>query len=147
MILSKPFDNGELIDFDSLTCTFKAVKNAGEKPKGNFHLVGRNNVAIFSNNNLLILQIGEKTWNLSSRDVALRYFHNLPKKLTVFEVELDGQNTTIEYEAWWAGIPGFELNEPEMDEDEDFMGYVYAVWMNKALQQNLIASWSSSSPN
>jgi len=142
MILSKPFDRGELIDFDSSTCTFKSVVNIGEKPKGNFHLLGQRKVAIFSDDNLLILQIGEKTWNLSSQDVVLRYSHNLSKKMTVFEVKLDGQNISIEYDAWWAGIPGFEPVEPEMDEDEDFMGYVYAVWMNKALQHNLISNWS-----
>jgi len=55
---------------------------------------------------------------------------------------LDGENFSIEYDAWWADIPSFEPVEPEMDEDEDFMGYIYAVWMNKTLQNNLISSWS-----
>ncbi|MGI2112690.1 hypothetical protein ACRN9G_03710 [Shewanella frigidimarina] len=142
MILSRPFNNGELIDFDNSTSTFKSVINIGEKPKGNFHLLGQRKVAIFSDDNLLILQIGEKKWNLSSEDVVLRYSHNCSKKMTTFEVESDGQDISVEYEAWWAGIPSFEPIEPEMDEDEDFMGYVYAVWMNKVLQQKLISSWS-----
>ena len=142
MILSKPFDKGEFIDFDSSTCNFKSVVNIDEKPKGNFHLLGQNKVAIFSDNNQLILQIGDKTWNLSSQDIVLRYSHSLSKKMTSFEVKSNGQNISIEYEAWWAGIPSFEPIEPEMDEDEDFMGYIYAVWVNKALQQSLISSWS-----
>ncbi len=142
MILSKPFDRGELTDFDSPTCAIKPVVNTSEKPKGNFHQLGQRKVAIFRDGNQLILQIGEKKWNLSSQDVVLRYSHNFSKKVTVFEVELDGENFSIEYDAWWADIPGFEPVEPEMDEDEDFMGYVYAVWMNKALQNNLISSWS-----
>ncbi|WP_277252494.1 hypothetical protein, partial [Neptunomonas phycophila] len=104
--------------------------------------LGQRKVAIFRDGNQLILQIGEKKWNLSSQDVVLRYSHNFSKKVTVFEVELDGENLSIEYDAWWADIPSFEPVEPEMDEDEDFMGYIYAVWMNKTLQNNLISSWS-----
>ncbi|NRD72174.1 hypothetical protein HQQ94_02755 [Shewanella sp. VB17] len=143
MILSKPFDKGELVDFDSSTCTFnKPVTDIDEKSKGNFHLLEQNIVAIFSLNSLLILQIGDKKWDLSSEDTLLRYSHDFIKKTTIFEVELNELNVSIEYEAWWAGIPNFEPIKPEIDEDEDFMGYIYAVWMNKGLQQHLISIWS-----
>ena len=142
MILSKPFDNGDLIDFDCSTATINPVVIVAEKPKGNFHLLEQRNVAIYSDNNALKLQIGEDVQNLSSGEAVIRYFHNVSRKTTCFEVESEGRITSIEYKAWWAEIPGFEPVEPEMDEDEDFMGYIYAVWNNKQLQQSLIATWA-----
>ena len=105
-------------------------------------MLGQKKIAIYREGNNLTLQIGGDTWNLSSDDVEVKYSHDFSRKTTCFEVESGGEAAFIEYEAWWSGIPGFEPVEPEMDEDEDFMGYVYAVWKNKSLQNSLIRSWA-----
>jgi hypothetical protein len=142
MILSKPFDKGDLVDFD--VSTGVAISNVGVsvKPKGNFHLLDQKLLAIYCEGNTLILQLDTDKWELSSVDVELMYFHNLANKTTCFEVKSPEKSVSIEYKAWWAEIPGFEPVEPEMDEDEDFLGYVYAVWKNKQLQGSLISSWA-----
>lgn len=142
MILSKPFEKGDLIDFDCATGTISSITGTASKPNGNFDLVGQYNVAIYSKNNTLVLQIGANAWDLSSNEITIRYFHNVLKKITHFELEFEGKVTLLEYEAWWASIPDFEPIEPEMDEDEDFMGYVYAIWENKHLQKSLVDSWA-----
>jgi hypothetical protein len=142
MILSKPFDKGDLVDFD--VSTGVAISNVGVsvKPKGNFHLLDQKRLAIYCEDNTLILQLDSDKWELSSVDVELMYCHNLANKTTFFEVKSPEKSVSIEYKAWWAEIPGFEPVEPEMDEDEDFLGYVYAVWKNKKLQGSLISSWA-----
>lgn len=144
MILSKPFDKGDLIDFDTLTgvANSNVNVNLSIKPKGNFHLLDQRCVAIYCEDNILILQIDSNKWELSSEDVELRYFHNLANKTTCFEVKSPKKSASIEYKAWWAEIPEFEPVEPEMDEDEDFLGYAFAVWKSKQLQWNLISSWA-----
>jgi len=142
MVLLSLFDKLGLVDFDASTCVVNSNVSASIKPKGSFHLLGQRPLAIYCENNTLILQIDSDKWDLSSVDLQLRYFHNLANKTTRFEVKSPEKSVSIEYKAWWADIPGFEPVEPEMDEDEDFLGYVFAVWKNKQLQQSLISTWA-----
>lgn len=142
MILSRPFDKGDLVDFDTITGAVGFNVRVSEKPKGNFHALDQTCLAIYSDDNSLILQIDSDKWDLSSEDIELRYFHNLAKRTTCFEVRFRDKAFSIEYKAWWAEIPGFEPVEPEMDEDEDFLAYVFEVWKNKKLQRSLINRWA-----
>lgn len=142
MILSKPFHKGELVDFDETEGAVNHNVDAPGKPKGNFHFLDQKCIAIYSKGDSLILQIDSDKWELSSGAVELRYFHDVTKRTTCFEVNSPEGSVSIEYNAWWAGIPGFVPVEPEMDEDEDFLGYVFAVWKNKHLQANLIGRWA-----
>lgn len=141
MILSKPFDKGDLVDFDATIGAVSLSVNVSGKPKGNFHLLDQKCLAIYCEGNALILQIGSDKWEFYSGDIELRYFHNVAKRTTCFEVKSQEKSVSIEYKAWWAEIPGFEPVEPEMDEDEDFLGYVFSVWKNKQLQERLISNW------
>ena len=142
MILSKPFDKGDLVDFDVSNGEVNTNVDESSRPKGNLHFLDHRCLAIYCEGNTLILQVGSDMWRLNSEDVKLRYFHNLANKTTCFEVKSPEKSLSIEYKAWWAEIPGFEPVEPEMDEDEDFLGYVFAVWKNKQLQDRLISSWA-----
>ncbi|GEM_PF-2855136 len=141
MILSKPFDKGGLVDFDAGTGVVNTNVDASVKPIGNFYLLDQRRLAIYCEGSTLILQMDFDVWELSSENVELRYFHNLANKTTCFEVKSPEKTVSIEYKAWWAEISGFEPIEPEMDEDEDFLGYVFAVWKNKQLQGSLISIW------
>ncbi|PXF30703.1 hypothetical protein WH50_14000 [Pokkaliibacter plantistimulans] len=142
MILSKPFDKGDLVDFDASIGVVNSNVDVSVKPKGNFHLLDQRCLAIYCEDNVLILQMDRDKWELSSADVELRYFHNLANRTTCFEVKSPKKSVSIEYKTWWAEIPGFEPVEPEMDEDEDFLGYVFSVWKNKQLQGSLISNWA-----
>lgn len=140
MILSKPFDN-KLVDFQPLTGEISIPNLVSEKICGNYQKVDDFDVAIYCRDGALTLQIGEDCWSLLS-SVRFNYFHNLATKKTIFEV-IDGENSVIfEYKSWWADIPGFEPVEPEMDADEDFLGYVFYIWSNREVQKSLIAKWS-----
>jgi hypothetical protein len=141
MILSRPFDEGDLVDFDPASGVASLKVNVEGVSRGNFYLLDQQSLAIYCENNTLFLQIGSDRWDLSSSDTELIYSHDFSRKTTCFDVKSQSKSMSIEYMAWWAVIPGFEPIEPEMDEEEDFLGYVFAVWKNKSLQKNLISSW------
>ena len=141
MILTKPFDNGGRVEFEVSTGTAAPVPDMTEKPQGDFASVSSSNVAIYCENNKLFLQVDKQRWDLASGDLVLKYYHYLAKKTTRFEVHAADKDVVIEYKSWWSDIPGFEPVEPEMDEDEDFLGYVYAVWKNQKLQKSLVKQW------
>lgn len=141
MILCKPFDMGKFVDFDCSTGS-SMPSDSVDNQKGNFHIVEGNAVAIYNRDNRLMLQIGLKIWDISSDKIELNYFHNIAKRTSCFQVLFNEELISVEYEAWWAKIPGFEPIEPEMDEDEDFMAYVFSVWKNTQLQKNLLSQWS-----
>ncbi|WP_203141004.1 hypothetical protein [Marinobacter mangrovi] len=142
MILSKPFDRGDLVNFDPSTGATNSTVDVPSKPKGNFHQLGQRCIAIYCEDNALILQVDRDKWDLSSMGVNLNYFHNLDSRTTCFEVKSSEKSVSLEYKSWWAEIPGFEPVEPEMDEDEDFLGYVFEIWKNRKLQESLIRSWT-----
>lgn len=141
MILCKPFDKGRFVDFDYSNGSVIPCESANSQ-KGNLHIVDGNAVAIYSLDNKLMLQIGLKIWDLSSDVLKLNYFHNIANRTSCFQVLFNGELTSIEYEAWWANIPDFEPVEPEMDEDEDFMAYVFSVWKNTQVQKALLSRWN-----
>jgi len=141
VILTEPFDNGDRVEFDISNGIAALMPGVTEKPQGNYALVNSSNVAIYTERGKLFLQVDLQRWDLSSGGVALKYFHNLAQKTTRFEVYDADKSAVIEYRSWWSDIPGFEAVEPEMDEDEDFLGYVYAIWKNQQLQKSLIKHW------
>lgn len=141
MILCKPFDKGDLVDFDVRNCSVRACTDTTVSPRGNIHLLLDKCIAIYCEDGTLILQIDKNKWDISSKETVLRYFHRLIDKTTHFEVVSEKESVSIAYRAWWAEIPDFALFEPEMDEDEDFLGYVFAIWRSKQLQESLIESW------
>ncbi|MDE1462022.1 hypothetical protein [Spartinivicinus poritis] len=58
MILSKPFDKGDLVDFDETIGSASLDVNLSGKPKGNFHFLDQKCLAIYCEEHTLILQIG-----------------------------------------------------------------------------------------
>lgn len=142
MILSKPYEKNALVKFESKTATINPFAGQTEKVTGNCHIVEGTLVALFCEKGVLTLQVGLEKWDLSSKSIQIKYLHDVPTRSTYFEVNHSGIITSIRYKAWWADIPGFLPVEPEMDEDEDFMGYIYAVWKNEGLQNALIAKWN-----
>lgn len=141
MILSKPFDKNQLVAFNPYSLTAIPLENISEKPVGNLHFVGKHCVAIYCEKNDLFIQIDTNKWSLSSGNLNIKYFHKKTSRTTFFSIEEGEKIILIEYESWWKDIPGFMPMEPEMDEDEDFLGYVFSVWRNKKLQQSLVLSW------
>ncbi|CCN85687.1 hypothetical protein VIBNISFn27_1100003 [Vibrio nigripulchritudo SFn27] len=139
MILFKPFDGSKKVFFDVDAGEVLPGIDVSGSVNGNFHSIGSNNTAIYSYNETLVLQVNDRKWNLPS--IEVRYFHKIRDKTTVFEIIEDDNCTTIEYDSWWSTIPGFNPIEPEMDEDEDFYGYLFAVWKDISLQEVLIERW------
>ncbi|WP_104399826.1 hypothetical protein [Vibrio penaeicida] len=139
MILLKPFDGGKKVFFDvGVGEVIHGVDVSGDV-NGNFHSTGCDNAAIYRLNDTLVLQINDKRWDFPS--IGIRYFHKVKDKTTVFEISEGDVCTKIEYDSWWSAIPGFEPIEPEMDEDEDFYGYLFAVWKDISLQKVLVNRW------
>jgi hypothetical protein len=141
MILYKPFGGGEVVEFDATNCLVKPCIDSTGKPVGNIHSFLGKCIAIYHEVNTLILQIDNDKWDIRSDKLEMHYFHELVDKTTHFEILSEGKLFSIRYQSWWAEIPHFLPVEPEMDQDEDFLGYIFAVWNSGQLQKSLMASW------
>lgn len=139
MILNMPFDQCKLVDFDTRRATISPVSSG--TPKGNLAIQDSHIAALYSEDNNLVLQIDSSKWILTE-GLNIQYHHSPTKKTTAFVVADNTDSFSLEYKAWWANIPDFSLIEPEMDEDEDFFAYIFAVSKNKSIQQALLKQWS-----
>ncbi|CAA0101666.1 Uncharacterised protein [BD1-7 clade bacterium] len=138
MILSRPFESGGLVDFEIETGRVINDASVSGKPIGSFHQVGDFCITLYCESGSIFLQIGRERWDLSDNGIELRYFHIIARRRTFFSIDPANLPISIEYDAWWADIPGFEPVEPEMDQDEDFLGYVYYVWQEKTYKNNCL---------
>jgi hypothetical protein len=140
MYLRLPFSGARIVDFDVATGTFSEVRNAeGERSFGTAGIVDEQVIALYAKEGVLFIQVGLRRWRLD--EVSVSYAHIKHDKKTIFNLTCGDASLELIYPAWWSVIPNFEPVEPEMDADEDYLGYLYEVFSNKRLQQNLINSW------
>jgi hypothetical protein len=111
----------------------------GETPNGNMRVVLGNTVALYAEGEHLFLQIGGRRWDLADPATVISYGHDLNRKTTTLQVG----DLRLEYPAWWRDDPAYDPFIPELDEDEDYLAYVYSVAQQPALQENLIKVWSA----
>ena len=140
--LSMPFR----LNTKVLLCTETGAITSTFKPdpiRGNFQNVGRHSVALYAQDNQLKLQIDKKVWLFSSSTLNIDYHHKFQQRLTHFSITSPDDNFAIDYRAWWADIPDFEPLEPEMDQDEDYLAYIYEVWKTPSIQQALLERWTA----
>ncbi len=144
MYLAMPFDGGKVIDFDeavgnSTLLGASQLRNA--KVSGNAYILNENTAALFAKEGRLYLQINAQKWWFNSEEIELFYSHNLHDKTTEFRVKSATDDIIITKPAWWADIPDFEPFEPEMDEDEDYFGYIYAMFSVPSAQAHILKAW------
>ncbi|GAA6169022.1 hypothetical protein [Sessilibacter corallicola] len=141
MILSKPYDQNRLVEFNPGLANHHLVSDSNQDECGVFHLEGDIPVALYCDSGKLILQLQNKCWDIASPNVKLNYFHDFKLAKTHFSIEGDGQSDSIEYISWWSELPGSIPLNPEEDKEEDFMAYLLDVWKNERVQKKLIDSW------
>ncbi|WP_134052121.1 hypothetical protein [Rheinheimera aquimaris] len=142
MILSMPFQRNEKVNFDPVS-GYKSAAAADEVSSGNFHNIEGHSVALYAQDGQLKLQIDKKVWLFSSSTLNIDYHHKFQQRLTHFSITSPDDNFAIDYRAWWADIPDFEPLEPEMDQDEDYLAYIYEVWKTPSIQQALLERWTA----
>jgi len=111
---------------------------------GNFCIVDGQAVALYYECGCH-LQLGSRKWNFADSSLDLSYFHD-QNRVTNFIVSKDGESYCFKYRCWWAEseTEDFRLF-PELDEENDFLGYVMEVWRNQRLKERLFAQWKNAS--
>lgn len=141
MILSMPFQRNSKVNFDPVSGN-KTDSPADEISSGNLHHVADHTIALYAQDGQLKLQIDKKVWPFSNTTVHINYHHKLQQRLTHFAITSPNDNFSMDYRAWWADIPDFQPTEPEMDQDEDYLAYIYEVWKTPSIQQALLKKWT-----
>ena len=140
MYLKMPFSGGS-IKFNPATGSFTSAEiPAGVKSSGNAGVVSGHLIAVYVQENVLYVQVDRQHWKIT--DLNISYVHDVENKQTIFSLNNGEAKVDLVYRAWWSEIPDFRPIEPEMDADEDFLGYVYSIFSDKDLQNHLIAAWS-----
>lgn len=94
----------------------------------------------------LVLQIGDRSWDIYDSATTVHYSHNYDEETTTVTIT-DGE-TTFEktYEAWWSGVEWFEPNrwsassEPE-NVEEDILAYVLYLQAEADRKADFIDPW------
>ena len=142
MKLSMPYFQNKVMELEKKTGSLIEYLDQGSSMlNGNCHIVEGNNVSLYKEDDELFLQINEQRWCISSPDLVIKYHHVLSTEKTIFEVKDNKSVVLLEYAAWWSGIPNFKLVEPEMDEDEDYLAYIFYLWKSPYLQDTLFKSF------
>jgi hypothetical protein len=142
MILSMPFQRNIKVKFEPQSGSHMQISTV-ENASGNLHQVDGHSVALYALDGQLYLQIDTKIWPFSAQQLKLSYHHKVPQQQTHFALSSPTGDFAIDYPAWWANIPDFELVEPEMDKDEDYLAYIYEVWQTPSIQQTLLKRWTA----
>lgn len=94
----------------------------------------------------LVVQIGERTWDIFDPDTTVRYNHNYDEETTTVTIT-DGETRFEEtYEAWWSGVDWFEPDrwsasrEPE-NVEEDILAYVRYLQDEADRKADFIDPW------
>lgn len=142
MKLSMPFNCNSVMDFDLQSNKYREDKNASGKIQGNCEFNDCYKAALFLNGGELLFFIDGRTFPFESDSVLIKYHHVINEASTVFSIECDGEEYQTTYQSWWYDIPGFIPVEPEQDADEDYLAYIYQVWLDKTLSTSLKQQWS-----
>lgn len=128
MILTKPFDKNKLVEFNIDTGDVLDVFSADSIHEGVFEKIDNDNFAFYKLNNKLVLQINQCKWNILDANISIKYFHDFHENITFFSIDDKTSKYSTRYKSWWSDIPDFIPLDPELDEEEDFLGYIYSIW-------------------
>lgn len=129
--------------FDTDSGEVENVSGAkGTECVGNLDIIDGKVVALYCENGCH-LRIGNQSWNFCSSDIELKYFHD-ENRVTNFTVSTEGKEFHFTYQCWWAEseTEDFRLF-PELDEENDFLGYAIEVWRNPSLKGRLVDKWKA----
>jgi hypothetical protein len=137
-VLNQIFGKQRQVNFNVDTGSF-SVFNGKEiqKSNGNFYEFGEHTFALYVDFGILYFQWNDHRWDMTSSNLVIEYQHDFKMQTTMFAVN----GLKIEYPAWWKNDPHFDPNLPELDEDEDYFGYIFSVKQNQRLQHNLTVAW------
>ncbi|MCH9684369.1 MAG: hypothetical protein K0V04_23240 [Deltaproteobacteria bacterium] len=136
------------VEFDDAHGRVIGVAPDGSIPRGTFYRAGDAVVALYAENDALVLQIAESKFDLTSPGVKLEYWHNWHDGRTTFIASGPSARQQIVYPAWWAEL---HLNvqdvqfAPERDEEEDVVAYIVATWRDPDAARRLASKWSATS--
>lgn len=110
--------------------------------QGNFEHVGEYTFCLYVERGRLYFQADQQRWDFQSPACKLMYRHDIDRQVTQFSVA----GKTFEYPAWWRNDPRFEPCLPELDEENDYLGYIFALKDNERLQNRMIEVWGKAAP-
>jgi hypothetical protein len=99
-------------------------------------------IAVYEELGDIVVQIETERFPLSSS--RLVYRHDLERGLTLFHVSFEGAERTLWYPAWWAelGLDPEEIRfQPERDEEEDILGWLYILRNVDERRAEMVAVW------
>jgi hypothetical protein len=141
MILTMPFaKNRKMEFFPDQGVAQELHGDSSVSASGNMHVVENHCVAVYAEGGILYLQIDKVRWPLDEK-LQLKYGHDVLTQTTRFLVSDGIKSTDIIYPSWWRGLGHNMLAVPEMDEDQDYLAYVFSVWRNESLRQQLLTAW------
>lgn len=142
MKLSMPFNCNSIVDFDLQNENFTEDQNATGKIQGNCDFNECYKAALFLKDKELLFFLDGKIFQFESNNVLIKYHHVINEGSTVFSIKCDGEEYRIIYHSWWSDIPDFIPVEPEQDADEDYLAYIYQIWLDKEISTSLKQQWS-----
>jgi|GEM_PF-1296989 len=138
IIVKQLFDPIKTFILQKDSGTLEEYKGTSPLPsQGNCHILGDNVFSLYCDESRLFFQWNHSCWNLAERTLKVEYHHDFKNQKTRFSI--DGND--IAYDAWWLDDPAFDLNLPELDEEKDYLGYIYSVYKQPSLQEKLISNW------
>lgn len=143
LLLNSP--NPELAVYDDASGEVVDRVPRGDRRDGNCYAVAERWVALYADGGGLILQIGTEKFALDAGATKLEYHHDWRAGETHFAASDPARRVALRYPSWWAKIglkPAQVKFEPERDEDEDNLAYIYEVWKDPAQQQRLATLWA-----
>ena len=142
LILAMPYNKNKKMEFDLDSGTTAAcLENCEDKINGNMHIAGPHNISMYADEGVLYLQIDKTRWPMNEKAISLSYSHDFALQITQFVVDDYVEKVVISYPAWWKGLGSKVQCLPEMDEDQDYLAYVCAVWRNPELRTHLLGAW------
>jgi hypothetical protein len=146
-----------LKNFNQMTkcCAFDKMKGCGgdfqyleDRKTSGFCSQGEYGwVAVYPENQSLVVQINEKKWDLLEDGSEVDYFHIYDKKLTSFKISNARNLFDLVYQSWWAERDDFEpdpisASREEENVEEDIFGYIHMLNENKSSARNLFDLWT-----
>lgn len=142
LVLKMPFKKNKTMEFHPWSgCAYDWVGSSDLAINGNMDNVNGQVISIYVEGGQLFLQVDKDRWVLDENHVKLSYQHDPASRMTHFLIDDHVKPIDIIYPAWWKDLGHFNASVPEMDEDEDYLAYVFTVWSNNELRQELLAAW------
>lgn len=133
------------VDFDDINGAVVGVAESTISV-GICRFVGTTSLAFYAANDALVLQLGSLKFPMDSSATKLDYRHDWGSGMTTFTVSGSAGIQKLTYQAWWSelGLAADDVQfEPERDEEEDYLAFIFAAWKDSDLSQRLLGGWSA----